>query len=157
LPLKIKGKISIESIEDMQKKASILGIYEYLKYFPKELSGGLRQRVSFLRTILQDSEFILLDEPFASLDSIKRLEIYNWIESHRHYINKSIILVTHDIDEAIFLSDQIIIMDSGVENFKFMIDINMSHPRETTVIVEKDFIDQKKILIKKLDEVKNSK
>ena len=134
-----------------------MGIYEYLRYFPKELSGGLRQRVSFLRTILQDSEFILLDEPFASLDSIKRLEIYNWIETHKNYINKSIILVTHDIDEAIFLSDQIIVMDSGEENFKFMIDIDMTHPRETSVIVEKDFINQKRILIEKLDEVKNSK
>ena len=157
LPLEIMGKINAESIEDMKNKASILGIYEYLRYFPKELSGGLRQRVSFLRTILQDSEFILLDEPFASLDSIKRLEIYNWIETHKDYINKSIILVTHDIDEAIFLSDQIIVMDSGVENFKFMIDINMSHPRESSVIVEKDFINQKRILIEKLDEVKNSK
>ena len=103
---------------------------------------------------MQDSEFILLDEPFASLDSIKRLEIYNWIETHKDYINKSIILVTHDIDEAIFLSDQIIIMDSGEENFKFMIDINMSHPRESSVIIEKDFINQKRILIEKLDEVK---
>ena len=106
---------------------------------------------------MQDSDFILLDEPFASLDSIKRLEIYNWIETHKDYINKSIILVTHDIDEAIFLSDQIIVMDSGEANFKFMIDINMTHPRETSVIVEKDFINQKRILIEKLDEVKNSK
>ena len=130
-----------------------LGIYKFLTYYPSELSGGLRQRVAFLRTILQDSNLILLDEPFASLDAIKRLEIYNWIENLKDYINKSIILVTHDIEEAIFLSDQIIVMDSGKNNFKFIVDIKTPHPRNTNFIVENKFIEQKKELIKKLDEV----
>ncbi len=154
LPLKIKNKLSKNSYDDMIEKSNILGIYEYLSFYPHELSGGLKQRVAFLRTILQDSEFILLDEPFASLDAIKRIEIYSWIENLKDYINKSIILVTHDIEEALFLSDQIIVMDSGKENFKFNIDINMPHPRKTNVIVERNFIEQKKLLIEKLDEVK---
>lgn len=155
LPLKIKNKLSKKTYDDMIEKSNVLGIYEYLSFYPNELSGGLKQRVAFLRTILQDSEFILLDEPFASLDAIKRIEIYSWIEKLKDYINKSIILVTHDIEEALFLSDQIIVMDSGKENFKFNIDIVMPHPRKVDVIVEKNFIEQKKLLIKKLDEVKN--
>jgi len=105
LPLKIKNKLSKKTYDDMIEKSNILGIYEYLSFYPNELSGGLKQRVAFLRTILQDSEFILLDEPFASLDAIKRIEIYSWIEKLKDYINKSIILVTHDIEEALFLSD----------------------------------------------------
>jgi len=88
LPLKIKNKLSKNSYDDMIEKSNILGIYEYLSFYPHELSGGLKQRVAFLRTILQDSEFILLDEPFASLDAIKRIEIYSWIENLKDYINK---------------------------------------------------------------------
>lgn len=155
LPLKIKNKINSKSYDDMIEKSKILGIYKFLTYYPSELSGGLRQRVAFLRTILQDSNLILLDEPFASLDAIKRLEIYNWIENLKDYINKSIILVTHDIEEAIFLSDQIIVMDSGKNNFKFIVDIKTPHPRNTNFIVENKFIELKKEFIKKLDEVKH--
>ncbi len=155
LPLKIKNKVNSKSYEGMIEKSKILGIYKFLSYYPSELSGGLRQRVAFLRTILQDSNFILLDEPFASLDAIKRFEIYNWIENLKDYINKSIILVTHDIDEAIFLSDQVIVMDSGKNNFKSKMDIKMPHPRKSNFILENKFIEQKKYLIKKLDEVKN--
>jgi len=155
LPLKIKNKVNSKSYEGMIEKSKILGIYKFLSYYPSELSGGLRQRVAFLRTILQDSNFILLDEPFASLDAIKRFEIYNWIENLKDYINKSIILVTHDIDEAIFLSDQVIVMDSGKNNFKLTMDIKMPHPRKSNFILENKFIEQKKYLIKKLDEVKN--
>tara|TARA_Y100000768_G_scaffold221961_1_gene167309 strand:- start:586 stop:1290 length:705 start_codon:yes stop_codon:yes gene_type:complete len=155
LPLKIKNKLNKKSHKEMIEKAKILGIYDYLEFYPKELSGGLKQRVAFLRTILQDSDFILLDEPFASLDAIKRIEIYNWIESLKDYINKSIILVTHDIEEALFLSDQIIVMDSGKDNFKFNIDINTPHPRKTDFLVEDKFIEQKKLLIRKLNEVKS--
>ena len=91
LPLKIKNKKNAETYDDMLQKAKVLGIENYLNFYPKELSGGLRQRVAFLRTILQDSNFILLDEPFASLDAIKRIEIYSWIENLKDYINKSII------------------------------------------------------------------
>ena len=156
LPLKIKNKKNAETYDDMLQKAKVLGIENYLNFYPKELSGGLRQRVAFLRTILQNSNFILLDEPFASLDAIKRIEIYSWIENLKDYINKSIILVTHDIEEALFLSDQIIVMDSGFDNFKFKMDILMPHPRKTSVIVEKKFIEQKTLLTKKLDEVKKN-
>ena len=119
LPLKILGDKSQSSYDDVIEKSKILGINEYIDFYPNELSGGLKQRAAFLRTIIQRSEFILLDEPFASLDAITRMELYIWLEQLKKYIKKSIILVTHDIDEAIFLSDKVIIMGSGKNNFRF--------------------------------------
>ena len=139
----------------MLEKAKILGIEEYLQFFPNELSGGLKQRVSLLRTILQNSEFILLDEPFASLDAITRLELYSWIERIKKLINKSIILVTHDIEEAIFLSDQVIIMASGENNFRYDLPINLEHPRNTKITITNEFINLKKLLLENLRKVKS--
>ena len=155
LYFKIKKTNTKNNFKDMLEKAKILGIEEYLQFFPSELSGGLKQRVSLLRTILQNSEFILLDEPFASLDAITRLELYSWIERIKKLINKSIILVTHDIEEAIFLSDQVIIMASGENNFRYDLPINLEHPRNTKITITNEFINLKKLLLENLRKVKS--
>lgn len=155
LYFKIKKTNTKNNFKDMLEKAKILGIEEYLQFFPNELSGGLKQRVSLLRTILQNSEFILLDEPFASLDAITRLELYSWIERIKKLINKSIILVTHDIEEAIFLSDQVIIMASGENNFRYDLPINLEHPRNTKITITNEFINLKKLLLENLRKVKS--
>lgn len=150
LPYKINKNNVTNNINDILEKAKILGIEEYLEFFPHELSGGLKQRVSLLRTILQNSEFILLDEPFASLDAITRLELYSWIEKINKHINKSIILVTHDIEEAIFLSDHVIIMSSGKNNFRYELPINLKHPRNSNITITNEFFNLKKLLLKNL-------
>tara|TARA_B110000495_G_C23019207_1_gene604291 strand:+ start:47 stop:802 length:756 start_codon:yes stop_codon:yes gene_type:complete len=138
------------NFKDMLDKAKILGIEQYLDFFPNELSGGLKQRACLLRTILQNSEFILLDEPFASLDSITRLELYSWIEKINKHINKSIILVTHDIEEAIFLSDHVIIMSSGKNNFRYELPIDLPHPRNSNITITDEFFNLKKLLLNNL-------
>ena len=114
----------------------------------------MKQRAAFLRTIIQRSEFILLDEPFASLDAITRMELYIWLEQLKKYIKKSIILVTHDIDEAIFLSDKVIVMGSGENNFRFQKDISMPHPRGSNINMSSQFLEIRKDLYSKLKEVK---
>ena len=154
LPLKILGDKSQSSYDDVIEKSKILGINEYIDFYPNELSGGLKQRAAFLRTIIQRSEFILLDEPFASLDAITRMELYIWLEQLKKYIKKSIILVTHDIDEAIFLSDKVIIMGSGKNNFRFQKDISMPHPRGSNINMSSQFLEIRKDLYSKLKEVK---
>lgn len=78
--------------------------------YPSELSGGMRQRVAFLRTMLCKADIMLLDEPFGALDVITRSDMQEWLLSVRNTINKTTILVTHDIDEAIYLSDRILIL-----------------------------------------------
>jgi ABC-type nitrate/sulfonate/bicarbonate transport system ATPase subunit len=88
------------------------GLAGYEHYRPWQLSGGMKQRTAFLRTVLSASELLLLDEPFANLDALTRLQLQNWLYDIKNKLKQTIILVTHDIDEAIRLSDTIYVMDS---------------------------------------------
>lgn len=87
------------------------GLAGYETAYPRELSGGMRQRAAFLRTVLCAGDILLLDEPFGALDVITRGEMQDWLLSMRKQLNKTILLVTHDIDEAIYLSDRILILN----------------------------------------------
>lgn len=86
------------------------GLKGYEKAYPHELSGGMRQRAAFLRTALCDAGMMLLDEPFGALDVITRNEMQDWLLTLRKEWQRSTLLVTHDIDEALYLADRIIIL-----------------------------------------------
>lgn len=86
------------------------GLAEYKNSYPKELSGGMRQRIAFLRTALSSADIWMLDEPFAALDVITRGELQDWLLDLRKKISNTVLLVTHDIEEAIYLSDKIYII-----------------------------------------------
>jgi putative hydroxymethylpyrimidine transport system ATP-binding protein len=109
LPLEIKG---IEK-EEAQSQVSILledfGLKGVENLFPGDLSGGMKQRVSFLRTILSGSNTLLLDEPFSALDAITRLTMQEWLLEQWEKMKKTILFITHDVDEALFLSDRIFV------------------------------------------------
>ena len=78
--------------------------------YPSQLSGGMRQRAAFLRTALCDSDILLLDEPFGALDVITREDMQDWLNRMRQRLDRTTLLVTHDIDEAIYLSDRILVL-----------------------------------------------
>ena len=82
--------------------------YEYA--YPNELSGGMRQRAAFLRTALCSADILLLDEPFGALDVITRNDMQDWLLKLRKELNRTMLLVTHDIDEALYLADRILIL-----------------------------------------------
>lgn len=79
---------------------------------PQELSGGMRQRVAFLRTFLSGKEVMLLDEPFAALDAITRAELQQWLMPALAERNRTVVLVTHDVEEALYLADSVVVMSS---------------------------------------------
>ena len=85
------------------------GLKGFEKHYPGELSGGMRQRAALLRTILYDSDIILLDEPFGALDAQTRIKMQNWLLQIWRDFKKTVLFVTHDIDEAIYLADQILV------------------------------------------------
>lgn len=87
------------------------GLQGYEKAYPDELSGGMRQRAAFLRTALSNADILLLDEPFAALDVITRNEMQDWLSAMKNQLHKTAVLVTHDIDEAIYLSDRVLILN----------------------------------------------
>lgn len=91
--------------------------------YPHELSGGMRQRAAFLRTTLCEADIYLLDEPFGALDVITRGNMQDWLQELRRNLKKTILLVTHDTDEAIYLSDRILILGGPGEGIRKEITI----------------------------------
>ena len=88
----------------------LFGLAGYEDAWPSDLSGGMRQRAAFLRTALCDADILLLDEPFGALDVISRGDMQDWLVSMKQHLGRTCLLVTHDIDEAIFLSDRILVL-----------------------------------------------
>ena len=89
----------------------VFGLSGYENAYPEELSGGMHQRAAFLRTALCKADILLLDEPFGALDVITRSDMQDWLIQMKSKLKKTTILVTHDIDEAIYLSDRILILN----------------------------------------------
>lgn len=112
LPLVLKGKKKKKSREIVKPYFSTFGLDGYENKYPDELSGGMRQRVNFMRTFVNSSDIMLLDEPFGALDSITRASMQNWLLDIKKEIKSTILLITHDIDEAIILSDRIYILSN---------------------------------------------
>ena len=112
LPLVLKGKKKKKSRETVKPYFSTFGLEGYENKYPDELSGGMRQRVNFMRTFVNSSDIMLLDEPFGALDSITRSSMQNWLLDIKKEIKSTILLITHDIDEAIILSDRIYILSN---------------------------------------------
>lgn len=107
------GKIHHQEKEAKQKalmEMETFGLQGYEHAYPSELSGGMRQRAAFLRTALCEAEVMLLDEPFGALDVITRNEMQDWLLRLREKLSSTTILVTHDIEEALYLADRIIIL-----------------------------------------------
>lgn len=110
------------------KYLELVGVAEYAAQTPAELSQGTQQRVSIARAFSLEPRFLLLDEPFGMLDSITRAELQDLVLELWHLDPKTVILVTHDIDEALFLSDRILLMTDGPES-RVGLDLHVSLPR----------------------------
>ena len=128
LSFKIKGidkKIAYEKATNMLKN---FGLEKHIKKYPSELSGGMKQRVSFIRAYLTESDLMLFDEPFSALDSITKEEVYIWFKETMKKENKTTIFITHDINEAIYLSDKIYILAKKPANI--VLDLNIDNSIE---------------------------
>ncbi|MHC1682409.1 MAG: ABC transporter ATP-binding protein [Clostridiaceae bacterium] len=112
LPLDIRGEDKRESREKAKKYIEIMGLKGYENKYPGMLSGGMKQRASFLRTFLSSEEIMLLDEPFGALDSITKGNMQKWLLEMKNTLNNTILFITHDIEEAVFLSDRIYVMSA---------------------------------------------
>lgn len=110
IPVRIKGGDIKTAQAKVKQLLPVFGLEEHAEHLPYQLSGGLRQRAAFLRTCMMETELLLLDEPFASLDAITRLQLQNWLGVISRELKLSIILVTHDINEAIKLGDEVRVM-----------------------------------------------
>ncbi|OAA93577.1 taurine import ATP-binding protein TauB [Clostridium coskatii] len=150
LPLDIRGRNKRESRERAVKYIEIVGLKGYEKKYPYELSGGMRQRASFLRTFLSSEEIMLLDEPFGALDSITRGKMQRWILDMKQELKRSILFVTHDIEEAILLSDRIYVLSSKPGMIKKEINVDFESKNKKNRIFSKKLLEMKADILKLL-------
>ncbi|MGL1891557.1 MAG: ABC transporter ATP-binding protein [Spirochaetaceae bacterium] len=128
------------------------GLLEYEEYHPNQLSGGLKQRVSLVRSIFAKSEIIFMDEPFVSLDAPSRFELQKLLLKLWKSQGKTVLFVTHDISEALLLSDQILIF-SGDNKSIDLVDNKINRPRNRD---DQEFIDEKLRIYSLIDSIGNS-
>lgn len=127
--LKNEEKISDKNIDLMLEK---IGLKEFKNSYPKELSGGMAQRVSLIRTMIAKPEVFLLDEPLGSLDAFTRMNMQDEILKLWQEEKNLMIMVTHDVEEAVYMSTKTIIMEPRPGRVKEVVDIDLSYPRDRT-------------------------
>ncbi len=147
-----------EKLEHARQKAFELlvefGLDEYANSWPYELSGGMKQRVALLRTYASGKDVILLDEAFSALDAITRMEVRNWFIEAARMSSKTIIAITHDIDEAAVMGDTIYVMvyskEDGYSHLVGPIHNNRQNKDLDSYMLSDEFIDVKKTIMSKL-------
>ena len=122
------------------------GLEKYARRYPASLSGGTRQKITLLRAVLQDNALLLLDEPFAPLDAITRLETQTWLMALLEKTRSSVLLITHDIREAIYLSDTIYVLSSGPGTIRERLTVHLPRPRNHSHLQTRDALELEKRL-----------
>ncbi|MDD5945985.1 MAG: ABC transporter ATP-binding protein [Clostridia bacterium] len=141
--------------KDEQKKAcrealEQVGLIDYINKYPKDLSGGMKQRVAFARTLLAGADMLLLDEPFSALDYLTRVDMQEWLLSQWQNSGKTIIFITHDVEEAVFLSKRIFVIQDRPFSSMESVDVPMDYPRNRADLKRPEVADLKEMLISKL-------
>ncbi len=127
LSLEIKNEVNKPKINKIINLLDKYGLHDFIYKYPNELSGGMRQRVALIRTLASNPDILLLDEPFSALDYQTRLELSDDLYKIIKNENKTAIMVTHDIAEAISLSDKIIILSDRPSKIKKVLNINLTN------------------------------
>ncbi|MCI8342577.1 MAG: ABC transporter ATP-binding protein [Firmicutes bacterium] len=150
LPMEIQKKSKAEMNESAEKMLREVGLWEYRNKFPKDLSGGMRQRASFARTLMTGSRLLLLDEPFSALDSLTKISLQEWLLEEWQKHNKTILFVTHDVEEAIFLSKKIFVIKTRPITAFEEYEIPLGYPRNRELMKNSEIVELKEKLIENL-------
>ena len=152
LGLELQGMSRRQARRQASEFIELFGLKGFEDQFPFALSGGMRQRAAFLRTMLLDQDVVLLDEPFGALDALTRVKMQEWLLELWGTLGKTIILITHDVDEAILLSDRVHVLTARPAQTTMVLDVDLPRPRDFTQVTKPAFIDLKSRLLAPLYE-----
>jgi ABC-type nitrate/sulfonate/bicarbonate transport system ATPase subunit len=119
------------------------GLEGFAGAYPAQLSGGMRQRVAFLRTVLAGAPLLLLDEPFGALDALTRAAMQDWLLDLLARERRTVLLVTHDVEEAVFLADRIVVFSARPAQVVHVEPVRMARPRRRSVVTTPEFVGHK--------------
>ena len=150
LPLVLKGMKKADARQKADPLFADFGLDGTQYQYPSQLSGGMRQRAALVRTLVLKPELLLLDEPFSALDTITKSNIHKWYLNIMTHIDLSTLFITHDIDEAILLSDRIYILNGTPGEIKDEIVIREKKPRPDDFYLTETFLNYKRDIISRL-------
>ena len=138
-PLEIAGMAKAERSERARHFVSLVGLDGFERRYPAELSGGMRQRVSMARTLASQPKIMLMDEPFGALDEQTRLLLGDKVLQIQQELDQTTLLITHNITEAVQLSDRILVMTYRPGRLKRMVEIKLPRPRTSEIVSSEAF------------------
>ena len=139
LGLEIGGLPRRAARQAAERRFPEFGLAGFGDRYPSQLSGGMRQRVAFLRTVLTGRPILLLDEPFGALDALTRAELQAWLTSLWERERRSVVLVTHDVDEALYLADRVAVMTPRPGRIKLVVEVEFPRPRHRSIVASPAF------------------
>jgi ABC-type nitrate/sulfonate/bicarbonate transport system ATPase subunit len=128
------------------------GLQGFERHYPQQLSGGMRQRVALMRTFLFDREVMLLDEPFGALDALTRAMLQRWLLAVWSKFQRTIVFVTHDVDESIFLGDRVLIMTARPGRIKLEVEVTLPRPRDPSMLTAPEFVALKRRVLDAIEQ-----
>ncbi|MCB0195910.1 MAG: ABC transporter ATP-binding protein [Anaerolineae bacterium] len=129
----------------------LFGLEGFGDAYPATLSGGMRQRAALLRTFLMKRDIMLFDEPFGALDALTRRALQVWLLAIWERSQKTILFITHDVEEALFLSDRILVISPRPGSIALNLEVDLPRPRSTDIFVESHFVELKAQLLTALE------
>lgn len=139
LPLRIAGVAAPAARQRARGLLRRFGLLAYARARPDALSGGMRQRVAFLRTVLPGRGALLLDEPFGALDALTRADLQDWLQDAARDAGQSVLLVTHDVEEALYLADRVVVLAGRPARVNLDLRVPFPRPRRRAVTLTAPF------------------
>lgn len=146
--LNLNNKSKEENLKSAETYLERVGLIEFKDAYPHELSGGMKQRVAIIRSLLNHTPILLMDEPFSALDMQNRHKLQEQLIGVWKRFKNTIVFVTHDVDEAVYLADDIVIMDKNPGKIKEVFQVNLERPRKRE---SKEFLEIQEEIVSKLD------
>jgi len=147
LALEVAGRPKRRARAIARERFPAFGLDGFVDAYPAQLSGGMRQRVAFLRTTLAERPLLLLDEPFGALDALTRAEMQTWLVGLWERERPAVLLVTHDVEEAVFLADRVVVLTARPGRVTHEESVGLPRPRRRAVVTNPAFVRHKAAIL----------